>query len=122
MGTYHSSWNLVFKPSDFAIINTDRNSDFETESCLSLRDQSNRKLDLRLNYVFVPFSYPFDIATHLFSDAILNPVVPSKYRYIARISSSTKQGYLSVPRLHVHTERHPLSRLPLILDSVSLSQ
>lgn len=50
---------LVFNPSDFAIINTDRNSDFEIESRLSLRDQNNRKLDLRLNYVFVLCPYPF---------------------------------------------------------------
>jgi vacuolar protein sorting-associated protein 13A/C len=48
--------DTIFKPSDFAIINTDRNSDFEVESRLSLRDQSNRKLDLRLNYVRYPES------------------------------------------------------------------
>ncbi|KAG1757583.1 vacuolar protein sorting-associated protein 13 [Suillus lakei] len=48
--------DTIFKPSDFAIINTDRNSDFEVESRLSLRDQTNRKLDLRLNYVRYPES------------------------------------------------------------------
>ncbi|KAG2159854.1 vacuolar protein sorting-associated protein 13 [Suillus bovinus] len=48
--------DTIFKPSDFAIINTDRNSDFDVESRLSLRDQSNRKLDLRLNYVRYPES------------------------------------------------------------------
>ncbi|KAG1749982.1 vacuolar protein sorting-associated protein 13 [Suillus paluster] len=48
--------DTIFKASDFAIINTDRNSDFEVESRLSLRDQSNRKLDLRLNYVRYPES------------------------------------------------------------------
>ncbi|KAF8846387.1 vacuolar protein sorting-associated protein 13 [Paxillus ammoniavirescens] len=48
--------DTVFKPSDFAIINTDRHSDFDTEFRLSLRDQNNRKLDLRLNYVRYPES------------------------------------------------------------------
>lgn len=48
--------DTIFNPSDFAIINTDRNSDFEIESRLSLRDQSNHKLDLRLNYVRYPES------------------------------------------------------------------
>lgn len=54
-----SSWGTelivrtVFKPSDFAIINTDRHSDFDVESRLTLRDQSNRKLHLSLNYVYV---------------------------------------------------------------------
>lgn len=44
---------LVFAPSEFAIINTDPQSDFDTESRLILRDQSNRKLNLKLNYVCV---------------------------------------------------------------------
>ncbi|KAF9229286.1 vacuolar protein sorting-associated protein 13 [Gyrodon lividus] len=48
--------DTVFKPSDFAIINTDHHSDFDTECRLSLRDQSNRKLDLSLNYVRYPES------------------------------------------------------------------
>ncbi|KAG1730516.1 vacuolar protein sorting-associated protein 13, partial [Suillus paluster] len=48
--------DTIFKPSDFAVINTGQNSDFEVESRLSLRDQSNRKLDLRLNYVRYPES------------------------------------------------------------------
>ncbi|KAF9241379.1 vacuolar protein sorting-associated protein 13 [Melanogaster broomeanus] len=43
--------DTVFKPSDFAIVNADRHSDFDVESRLSLRDQNNRKLDLSLNYV-----------------------------------------------------------------------
>ena len=42
---------LVFKPSDFAIINTDGSADFDTESKITLRDTKDRKLDLRLNYV-----------------------------------------------------------------------
>lgn len=42
----------MFKPSDFAIINTDGNSDFDVESRLTLRDATDRKLDLRLNYVY----------------------------------------------------------------------
>ena len=41
----------AFKPSEFAIINTDGNSDFDIENHLTLRDSLDRKLDLRLNYV-----------------------------------------------------------------------
>jgi vacuolar protein sorting-associated protein 13A/C len=41
----------VFKPSDFAIINTDGNSDFDIEKRLTVRDGSERKLDLKLNYM-----------------------------------------------------------------------
>lgn len=41
----------VFKPSDFAIINTNVHSDFDIESKLTVRDSNGRKLDLRLNYV-----------------------------------------------------------------------
>ena len=41
----------MFKPSDFAIITTDGNSDFDTETKVVLRDANGRKLDLRLNYV-----------------------------------------------------------------------
>ena len=43
----------VFKPSDFAIINTDGNSDFDVENKLVLRDADGRKLDLKLNYMCV---------------------------------------------------------------------
>ncbi|KAI0932190.1 hypothetical protein AcW2_000882 [Taiwanofungus camphoratus] len=46
--------DTAFKQSDFAIINTDGNSDFDTETSLSLRDTLDRKLDLRLNYVRHP--------------------------------------------------------------------
>ncbi|KAM5536198.1 hypothetical protein V8D89_010097 [Ganoderma adspersum] len=48
--------DTVFKPSDFAIINTDGNSDFDVESKLVLRDAHGRKLDLKLNYVHYPNS------------------------------------------------------------------
>lgn len=44
---------IAFKPSDFSIINTDGRSDFDTEKKLTLRDANDRKLDLRLNYVYV---------------------------------------------------------------------
>lgn len=44
---------LGFKPSDFAIINTDGSSDFDIENQLTLRDAKDRKLDLRLNYMLV---------------------------------------------------------------------
>ncbi|OSX67568.1 hypothetical protein POSPLADRAFT_1064162 [Postia placenta MAD-698-R-SB12] len=43
-----------FKQSEFAIINTDGSSDFDVESRLILRDNTDRKLDLRLNYVRQP--------------------------------------------------------------------
>ena len=43
----------VFKPSDFPIINTDGNSDFDVEDKLVLRDANGRKLDLKLNYMYV---------------------------------------------------------------------
>ncbi|KAL0581607.1 Vacuolar protein sorting-associated protein 13 [Marasmius crinis-equi] len=48
--------DTVFKPSDFAIINTDGSSDFDVESRLVLRDGNGRKLNLRLNYVRYPDS------------------------------------------------------------------
>uniref|UniRef100_A0A5K1JWH3 CHIP6 n=1 Tax=Ganoderma boninense TaxID=34458 RepID=A0A5K1JWH3_9APHY len=48
--------DTVFKPSDFAIINTDGHSDFDIESKLVLRDAHGRKLDLKLNYVHYPNS------------------------------------------------------------------
>ncbi|KAJ8084002.1 Vacuolar protein sorting-associated protein 13 [Marasmius tenuissimus] len=48
--------DTVFKPSDFAIINTDGSSEFDVESRLVLRDQSGRKLNLKLNYVRYPES------------------------------------------------------------------
>ena len=43
--------HLVFKPSDFAIINADGSADFDVENRLTLRDEKDRKLDLMLNYV-----------------------------------------------------------------------
>ncbi|KAH9849745.1 vacuolar protein sorting-associated protein 13 [Lenzites betulinus] len=48
--------DTVFKPSDFAIINTDSNSDFDVETKVVLRDPNGRKLDLRLNYIHYPDS------------------------------------------------------------------
>jgi vacuolar protein sorting-associated protein 13A/C len=44
----------AFKPSDWAIINANPNSELEVERQLSLRDPAERQLDLRLNYVYVP--------------------------------------------------------------------
>ncbi|KAJ3551176.1 hypothetical protein NM688_g4862 [Phlebia brevispora] len=44
----------VFKPSDFAIINTDGSADFDIEKKITLRDAKDRKLDLKLNYVRHP--------------------------------------------------------------------
>lgn len=52
-GTFFLTFTLVFKPSEFTIINTDGHSDFDIENTLTLRDQSDRKLDLKLNYVSV---------------------------------------------------------------------
>ncbi|KAF7791866.1 hypothetical protein EIP86_002890 [Pleurotus ostreatoroseus] len=48
--------DTVFKPSDFAIINTDGSADFDIETKITLRDSKDRKLDLRLNYVRYPDS------------------------------------------------------------------
>ncbi|KAG6857562.1 hypothetical protein H0H87_000161 [Tephrocybe sp. NHM501043] len=48
--------DTVFKPSEFAIINTDGHSDFDIENRLILQDQNSRKLELRLNYVRYPES------------------------------------------------------------------
>ena len=44
---------VVFKSSDFSIINTDGSADFDIETRLTLRDEKDRKLDLKLNYVYV---------------------------------------------------------------------
>ncbi|KAJ3800717.1 vacuolar protein sorting-associated protein 13 [Lentinula aff. detonsa] len=48
--------DTIFKPSDFAIINTDGHGDFDVENRLTLLDRSNRKLNLNLNYVRYPDS------------------------------------------------------------------
>ncbi|TCD71537.1 hypothetical protein EIP91_008918 [Steccherinum ochraceum] len=48
--------DTAFKPSDFAIINTDGSADFDVESKVTLRDSKDRKLDLRLNYIRYPDS------------------------------------------------------------------
>ncbi|KAF4605212.1 hypothetical protein EYR40_003995 [Pleurotus pulmonarius] len=48
--------DTVFKQSDFAIVNTDGNSDFDIEKRLTLRDAQGRKLELNLNYVRYPDS------------------------------------------------------------------
>jgi len=48
--------DTVFKPSEFAIINTDGHSDFDIENSLTLLDQFDRKLDLKLNYIRHPES------------------------------------------------------------------
>lgn len=45
-----------FKPSEFSIVNTDAHSEFEIEDRLTTRDQQDRKLHLRLNYVRYPDS------------------------------------------------------------------
>jgi vacuolar protein sorting-associated protein 13A/C len=50
--SYRTNFSKVFKTSDFAIINTDGHSDFEIESSLALPDRLERKLDLRLNYMY----------------------------------------------------------------------
>ena len=53
----------AFKPSEFAIINTDGNSDFDIENRITLRDALDRKLDLRLHYMYVICS-PRDKCPH----------------------------------------------------------
>ncbi len=44
---------IAFKASDFGIINTDGNSDFDIENRLTLEDAWGRKLKLKLNYMWV---------------------------------------------------------------------
>ncbi|KAG6813789.1 hypothetical protein H0H92_007201 [Tricholoma furcatifolium] len=48
--------DTVFKPSEFAIVNTDGHSDFDIENRLTLQDQQGRKLNLQLKYVRYPNS------------------------------------------------------------------
>ncbi|KAL0951191.1 hypothetical protein HGRIS_007919 [Hohenbuehelia grisea] len=48
--------DTVFKPSDFAIVNTDSNTDFDIENRLTVRDPQNRTLELKLNYIRYPDS------------------------------------------------------------------
>jgi vacuolar protein sorting-associated protein 13A/C len=48
---------IAFKASEYSIINTDRQSDFGIETRLTLQDAHSRKLDLRLNYMWVLFLY-----------------------------------------------------------------
>ncbi|KAE9408077.1 vacuolar protein sorting-associated protein vps13 [Gymnopus androsaceus JB14] len=48
--------DTIFKPSDFAIINTDGHGDFDVEHRLTLLDQNDRKLNLKLNYIRYPDS------------------------------------------------------------------
>lgn len=43
---------VVFKPSDFSIINADGSGDFEIEKKIVLRDAKDRKLYLGLNYMY----------------------------------------------------------------------
>lgn len=49
---YGAHFYLAYKPSEFAIINTDDSPDFSIESTLRLADQQGRKLDLGINYVY----------------------------------------------------------------------
>jgi hypothetical protein len=44
---------IAFKASDFSIINTDGNSDFDIENRLTLEDARGRKLNLKLSYMWV---------------------------------------------------------------------
>ncbi|KAH7104413.1 vacuolar protein sorting-associated protein vps13 [Auriculariales sp. MPI-PUGE-AT-0066] len=44
----------AYKQSEFAIVNTDRSSDFEVERKINIQDSQGRSLSLRLNYVRFP--------------------------------------------------------------------
>ncbi|KDQ63547.1 hypothetical protein JAAARDRAFT_29565 [Jaapia argillacea MUCL 33604] len=48
--------DTVFKPSEFAIINTDGNADLDIDKNLTMRDPRDAKLDVKLNYVRYPDS------------------------------------------------------------------
>ncbi|KAJ2927125.1 hypothetical protein H1R20_g9964, partial [Candolleomyces eurysporus] len=80
----------VFKPSEFAIINTDGHSDFEIEKQLTLRDQQNRKLNLRLNYVRYPDSGgAFKVEIHCPYVVVNKTGQP----FSIRATRSTRTGY-----------------------------
>ncbi|TFY54315.1 hypothetical protein EVJ58_g8935 [Rhodofomes roseus] len=59
-----------FKQSEFAIINTDGNSDFDVENRLILRDSMDRKLDLRLNYVDQGRDFAFKVGESTWSQVV----------------------------------------------------
>ncbi|KAG2023495.1 hypothetical protein CC2G_001143 [Coprinopsis cinerea AmutBmut pab1-1] len=108
----------VFKPSEFAIINTDGHSDFDIEKRLTLRDRQDRKLDLRLNYTRYPES------GGAFKVQIYSPYIvinKTGLPFSVRSTRSTRAGYqeaagdtqpdttrTSAPFLlsHSHTDGH----------------
>jgi hypothetical protein len=87
--------NAVFGPSDFAIIDTDGQSEFDIENHLTLRDAGERKLNLRLNYV-----YDHDNIALLLDMLKLHTgdfpiqVAPLSFKFTPHILSSTRPAYL----------------------------
>lgn len=77
---------VVFKPSDFAIINADSSADFDIENKIVLRDPKDRKLDLRLHYVSV-LSSDTRTYTNLSTVVSRTLVEHSKFKFIAPTSS-----------------------------------
>ncbi|CDO71578.1 hypothetical protein BN946_scf184911.g48 [Trametes cinnabarina] len=113
--------DTVFKPSDFAIINTDANSDFDVENKLVLRDPSGRKLELRLNYVHYPDSGG-SFKVQVYSPyIILNKtglpfaVSPSRSRVGSpgEIAGETRPG--TMPHWHAHKCNGELTSLVDVL-------
>jgi hypothetical protein len=97
---------VAFKPSEFSIINADAHSDFDIEKKLTLRDQRDRKLDVKLNYVYLLFllGYLF-LADMCPKGDILMLGVLSNCRSTALILWSTKLDY--------HFQYVPVPRVPL---------
>jgi vacuolar protein sorting-associated protein 13A/C len=93
--TFSADASPVFKPSDFAIINTDGHSDFDIEKQVVLRDQNNCKLSLGLNFVYVRSVTSRIYSDNAVSENIRNPGEPSKSRSTARTLSSIKRASLS---------------------------
>lgn len=93
--------SVVFKPSEFAIINTDGHSDFDIEDSLTLRDQSDRVLNLRINYMWVCCHIHREVMLNLWLAVILSLEGHSKHKSSAHTSSSTKPGSLFGSRLFV---------------------
>ena len=110
----------AFKPSDFSIINTDGRSDFDREKKLTLRDVSDRKLNLRLNYVYAHILYTPWSCSDIVTGVTRIQEGPSESKFIARTWLSIRRVYLSSCDL-LDLHGRPLPRMLLgTLDLVRL--
>jgi hypothetical protein len=74
---------IVFKPSDFAIINTERGSDFEVETRVTVADRLSRKLALHLRYESVLCVSAINDSSISFIDEAQNRATHSKFKSTA---------------------------------------